>query len=61
MFADSISQNDLHFCGIAMAKLIKLAKMACVMHEPDEAYNIQSTWRLHRLATDAPFVKSVPC
>ena len=36
-----------------MAKLIKLAKMAGVMHEADHAYFIQSTWWLHRLATDS--------
>ena len=27
-----------------MAKLIKLAKMAGVMHEADHAYSIRSTW-----------------
>ena len=27
-----------------MAKLIKLAKMAGVIHEADHAYSIQSTW-----------------
>ena len=47
-----------------MVKLIKLAKMAGVMHEADQAYSIQSTWRLHRLATDVPFIACVinlPC
>ena len=47
-----------------MAKLIKLAKMAGVMHEADHAYSIQSTWWLHRLATDVPFIACVinlPC
>ena len=44
MFADSISQNDLHFCGFSMAELIKLAKMTGVMYEADHAYPIQSTW-----------------
>ena len=29
---------------LPMAKLIKLAKMAGVMHEEDHAYPIQSTW-----------------
>ena len=47
-----------------MAKLIKLAKMAGVMHEADHAYSIQSTWWLHWLATDVPFIACVinlPC
>ena len=47
-----------------MAKLIKLAKMADVMHEEDHAYSIPSTWCLHRLATDVPFIACVinlPC
>ena len=47
-----------------MAKLIKLAKMAGVMHEADHAYSIWSTWRLHRLATNVPFIACVinlPC
>ena len=47
-----------------MAKLIKLAKMAGVMHEADHAYPVQSTWVLHRLATDVPFIACVinlPC
>ena len=44
MFADSISQNDLHFCGFAMAELIILAEMAGVMHEADHAYSIRSIW-----------------
>ena len=29
---------------LQMAELIKLAKMAGVMHEADHAYSIQSTW-----------------
>ena len=29
---------------LPMAKLIKLAKMAGVMHEADHAYSIRSTW-----------------
>ena len=38
--------------------------MAGVMHEADHAYSIQSTWWLHWLATDAPFIAYVinlPC
>ena len=45
MFADSISQNDFHFfMDLPIAELIKLAKMAGVMHEADHAYFILSTW-----------------
>ena len=38
-----------HYLGsilmdLRMAKLIKLAKMAGVMHEADHAYSIRSTW-----------------
>ena len=47
-----------------MAKLIKLAKMAGVMHEADHAYSIQTTWWLHQLATNVPFIACVinlPC
>ena len=45
MFADSISQNDFHFLwDMSMAELIKLAKMAGVMHEVYYAYFIRSTW-----------------
>ena len=47
-----------------MAELIKLAKIADVMHEADHAYSIRSTWLLHRLATDVPFIACVinlPC
>ena len=47
-----------------MLKLIKLAKMAGVMHEADHAYSIRNTWLLHRLATDVPFIAYVinlPC
>ena len=39
-----------------MVKLIKLAKMAGVVHEADHAYSIRSTWSMHRLATDVPFI-----
>ena len=42
-----------------MAELIKLTKMAGVMHETDHAYSIQSTWLLHRLATNVPFMACV--
>ena len=42
-----------------MAELIKLAKMAGVMHEADHAYSIQGTWWLHRLATDVPSIARV--
>ena len=34
----------LFFMDMPMAKLIKLAKMAGVMHEADHAYSIRSTW-----------------
>ena len=44
---------------LPMAELIKLAKMAGVMHEADHAYSIRSTWLLHRLATDVPFIAYV--
>ena len=49
---------------LPMLKLIKLAKMAGVMHQADHTYSIQSTWRLHRLATDVPFIAyaiNLPC
>ena len=47
-----------------MAELIRLAKMTCAMHEADHAYSIQSTWLLHRLATDVLLIACVinlPC
>ena len=44
---------------LPMAELMKLAKMAGVMHEADHAYSIQSTWWLHRLATDVLFIACV--
>ena len=47
-----------------MAELLKLAKIAGVMHEADHAYSIRSSWRLHQLATDVPFIAYVinsPC
>ena len=49
---------------LPMLELIKLAKMAGVMHEEDHAYSIWSTWWLHRLATKVPFIAYVinlPC
>ena len=49
---------------LPIAELIKLAKMADVMHEADHAYSIRSTWLLHRLAIDVPFIACVinsPC
>ena len=45
--------------NLPMVELIKLAKMAGVMHEAD-----QSTWSLHRLATNVPLIACVinlPC
>ena len=44
---------------LAIAELIKLAKMAGAMHEAEHAYSIQSTWLLHLLATDVPFIACV--
>ena len=41
------------------AELIKAAKMASIMHVADRAYSIQSTWWLHRLATNVPFIACV--
>ena len=49
---------------LPIVKLIKLAKMAGVMYEADHAYSIWSTWSLHRLATNVPFISCVinlPC
>ena len=49
---------------LPIVELIKLAKMAGVMHEADHAYSIRSTWSLHQLATDVPFVAcdiNLPC
>ena len=47
-----------------MANLIKLARMAGVMHEADHACSVRSAWWLHRLAADVPFLACVidlPC
>ena len=33
--------------------------MASVMHKADRSYSIWSTWCLHRLATDVPFIACV--
>ena len=50
----------IYFCfRYVRAELIKLAEMLGVMHEEDHAHCIRSTWRLHRLATDAPFIACV--
>ena len=49
---------------LPMAELMKLAKMAGVMHEADHAYSIRSTWWLHQSATDVPFIAgaiNLPC
>ena len=35
---------DLHFHGFSMAELVKLTKMAGVMHEADNTHSIWSTW-----------------
>ena len=65
MFADCTSYNEffkfyfsrIFFTGFVKAELIKLAKMAGVMHEAEHAYSIRSTWWwLHRLATDVPMM-----
>ena len=47
------------FMDLPMAESLKLAKMAGVMQEADHAYSIRSTWLLHRLATDVPFIACV--
>ena len=50
----------LIFDGFTDGQIIKLAKMAGVMHETDHAYSIQST----DVATDVPFIACVinlPC
>ena len=49
---------------LPIAKLMKLAEMASVMHGADHAYSIWSTWQLHQLPTDVPFIACVinlPC
>ena len=48
-----------HFCGFAIAELMKLAKMVGVMDEADHTYSVQGTWRLHRLANNISFVACV--
>ena len=63
MFADSISWMIFIFDGFANGQINKI-KMAGVMHEADHTYSIRSTWWLHRLATDVPFIARVinlPC
>ena len=42
-----------------MAELIKLAKMAGVMHEANHAYSNGIIWWLRRLATNVPFLACV--
>ena len=32
---------------LTMGELVKLAKMAVVMHDADHTYSIRSTWLLH--------------
>ena len=44
---------------LPMIELIKLAKMASVMHEADHTYSIRSTLWLHQLATNVPFIAYV--
>ena len=49
---------------LQMAELIKLAMMLGVKHEADHAFSIRSTWSLHQLTTDVPFITCVinsPC
>ena len=49
---------------LLMAELIKLAKMAGIMHEADHGCSIHSTWWLLQLATDVTFSDCVinsPC
>ena len=48
----------INFFGFVKAELIKLAKMAGVMHKVDHTYSIWSAWWLHWLATD---VSSIAC
>ena len=48
----------LDFCEFAVAKLIKLAKIASVMHKPDHVYFIQSTC-CNQSANDVSFVSCV--
>ena len=64
---DLVGQYKKNVCQMMdfpMTKLINLAKMAGAMHEADHSYSIQSTWWLHWLATDVPFIACVinlPC
>ena len=44
---------------LPMVELIRLAKVAGVMNEADHAYSIRSTWWLHQLATEVPFIACV--
>ena len=45
MFADCKLKYD--FFRVVKTELIKLARMAGVMHEADHAYSIRSTWEIH--------------
>ena len=49
------------FMDLPLAELIKFAKMADVVHEADHTYSIQSTWWLHQLAADVPFIACIIC
>ena len=37
-------ENNLYICGFAIAKLIKLAKMAGVLHEAGHACSMRRIW-----------------
>ena len=45
--------------GFVKPELIKLVKMAGVMHQADHTYSIRSTWRLHGSGTDVPSIACV--
>ena len=44
MSAECLLIVILVFIDFLMAEMIKLAKIAGVMHEADQAYSIRSTW-----------------
>ena len=44
---------------LPMADLIKLAKMAGVMHEADHTCSNRNNWLLHRLTTDVPSIACI--
>ena len=58
MFVDS-SVKMIYVLEIFNTKLMKSAKMADDMHEADYTYSIWSTWWLHALPNDVPFVAFV--